>query len=1057
VVAGAAEERRVVTVLFGDLVGFTSLAERLDPEHVKRLVEACFERLVDDVVAYGGRVDKLLGDAIVALFGAPVAHEDDAERAVRAALRMQSTLLDQVSNLGAGATPIRMRIGINTGEVLVGKLAGTDYTAMGDVMNAAARLQEAAPPGGVLVGDVTYSRTSDAIRYQPAGELVVKGRAQPINTWLAHEALAPPGGRRRRRDVPLVGRSTEMRLGRAALDVAMQGKRAVLLAIEGEGGAGKSRLVEELLAPIRERALVLEGAGVPYGEANVWWPIASALIDRLELDTNAPPATSAAAARELVLEHGQVLLGNDHPEELENLADAFCHLLGHPSGLDAMDPAGAREALFRAVTAVLQAMLAESPVVLAVTDAHWADPHVLELLARVAGSLAHAPFALITTSRADADLRWPPASSRVTVVAIPLEPLSRDAAARIIWSVVGEELDDATIAQIYDRSGGNPLFLEELAELVADGGDVGQLPDSLRGLVAARLDRLAPAQRAVLDNAAVLGTTGFLFSLEKFANELGQPFDDSLVEALVGQGLLEVDGRRWRFRSDSVREVAYQTLTKSVRAARHAGVARSMAGAGVHAPLDDLAHHAATAAELVAELGPVVGVPDDMSEQAVGHLVIAAERASEQGSLHTVVRHTTRAIDLLGLDASVRGRPVLLLRAGAEVESRDYRAARHDIDQVLDAALAEGDVVSEAEARRLLGMIHQQHLEIDRARDELGRAVELLKDSGERAPLARALRARGFLELFGGSLQDAEWFFGEAESVYRELDDRRGLAWVEQHRAWASFLSGDVAQAEARLHAAAAALHEVGDRSGVGWAFGLLAFVHFINRRYAEAEELARTVIEEASERGEEWGLGMMQVLLANLRIWQGNPEEALALAEQARSRFRRLGDRYGLLQAMVPLLRSLVATGRQAATARELEELIAIGRSFGGEAFGSLAAGGAMMHAGDGQKAVELTSEAIAQQQFIGVSVFEPHVVQAVGLAQCGQIDEARAALESVMPEQADNPFCRAAAALVAVLDGRCAEAIEWSTGVDTAHAASWGWRSSRPGRRGRPTTQRR
>lgn len=1039
VVVTVAEERRVVTVLFGDLVGFTSLAEERDPEQVKRLVDACFERLVDDVVAFGGRVDKLLGDGIVALFGAPVAHEDDAERAVRAALRMQATLAEHVAALGA-ASPIRMRIGITTGEVLVGRLAGTDYTAMGDVVNVASRLQEAAPPGRVLVAEATQQRTREVVRYEPAGELALKGRAQPITTWLACEVLAPPGGRRRRRDVPLVGRTTEMRLGRAALDVALLGRRAVLLAIEGEGGAGKSRLVSELLAPLRERAVVLEGACVPYGEANVWWPIASALTDRLGLEAGEGSAASADAARELARRRGRELLGEAiEPQQLEELAEAFCHLLGAPSGLDLLDPAGAREVLYQAVTTVLRALCQESPVVLAITDAHWADPHVLELLGRITGALAQQPFALVTTARADAELRWPPLTTRFTVVAVPLEPLSRDAAARVVEAVVGEALPADTVADLYDRSGGNPLFLEELAELMAEGGNVVELPDSLRGLVAARLDRLAPAQRAVLDNAAVLGTAGFLFALDKFARQLGQPFDETVVEGLVAQGLLEVDGRRWRFRSDSVREVAYHTLTKSVRALRHAGVARSMASAGDHAPLDDLAHHAATAAELVAELGPVAGVPDDIRELAVDRLAAAAERATEQGSLHTVIRHATRAVDLLGADAPSMGRHVLLLRAGALVETRDYADARADIGLVLEAALADGDAVSEAEARRLLGTIHQQHLDVDSARVELGRAVDILRQEGDQAQLARALRARGFLELFGGSLQDAEWFFGEAEAAYRAVGDRRGLAWVEQHRAWASFLGGDVSQAEERLQAAAAALHEVGDRSGVGWAIGLLAFVHFFNRRFEQAEELARVVIDEAGERGEEWGVGMMQVLLSNLRLWQGQPDEALSLAEQARARFRRLGDRFGLLQAMVPLLRSLVATGRQAATSREMEELVALGRSFGRDSFGALAAAGAAMHAGDGARAVVLAQQAIDDQEQSGMAQHEPLVVRAVGLAQLGRLDSAIEALSPVLDRPDLDPFTRSAAALITSLAGETDEAERWAAGVDVAHGASY------------------
>ena len=202
------EERRIVTVLFADLVGFTTLAEYMDPEQAKRLVDRGFARLVDDVTEYGGRVDKLLGDGILALFGAPVAHEDDPERAVRAGLRMQDTLNRTMArSTPDGDIDIRMRVGINTGEVLVGTLAGTEYTAMGDVVNTASRLQSMAPPGRVIVGEVTHALTAHTIDYESAGDLVARGRERPITAWLAVAATAPPGVRRRHRlEVPMVGR-----------------------------------------------------------------------------------------------------------------------------------------------------------------------------------------------------------------------------------------------------------------------------------------------------------------------------------------------------------------------------------------------------------------------------------------------------------------------------------------------------------------------------------------------------------------------------------------------------------------------------------------------------------------------------------------------------------------------------------------------------------------------------------------------------------------------------------------------------------------------------------
>ncbi len=239
------DERRVVTVLFADLVGFTTLSETRDPEQVKNLVDNCFERLVADIAAYGGQVDKIVGDAILALFGAPTAHEDDAERAVRAAMAMQRTLDEYTS--ATGTAMLRMRIGINTGEVLVGALrAGGDYTAMGDVVNTAQRLQTAAQPGQIVVGRSTQEATRHVVRFTDLGPVKARGREEPVEAWVAEEALLPPGARPGRGAAPLVGRDAELGLLTRAIDTAVERRRAELVLVVAEAGMGKTRLAEEV-------------------------------------------------------------------------------------------------------------------------------------------------------------------------------------------------------------------------------------------------------------------------------------------------------------------------------------------------------------------------------------------------------------------------------------------------------------------------------------------------------------------------------------------------------------------------------------------------------------------------------------------------------------------------------------------------------------------------------------------------------------------------------------------------------------------------------------------
>ncbi len=1037
-VTSRGEERRITTVLFADLVGFTTLAEHRDPEAVKRLIDSCFQLLVDDITAFGGRVDKILGDGILALFGAPVAHEDDAERAVRAALRMQTTLAHFVGTSGlSGSDGIRMRVGINTGEVLVGAVAGTEYTAMGDVVNTASRLQEVAPPGRILVGQSTYALASQAIRFEPAGQLETKGREQCVGAWLAVEATAPPGSRSRRgRNGPLIGREPECAIGRAALDLVSTAHRSVLLAISGDNGVGKSRLADELIDYLHNTvdAGIVEGACVPYGEANVWFPIANALSRDLDLDPTLPVDGIRALARKRAVE----LLANVDDAEIERMVDVFIHLLGHPSPIDKLEAPAARAAIHRAVSRVIELRTKERPIVLSINDLHWADPALIGLLEHLVTSLSRHPFALITAMRPGSDVAWPPHNERATVVSLNLQPLGQAATEELAAQLLGDQCaDPKLLTALYERSGGNPLFLHELAALAAAGGGIRELPNSLRALIIARLDQLSSAQRQIIENAAILGTSGSMASLQTFADELGQRFDPAHARELDDLGLLELRGRRWEFRSDSVRDAAYQTLTKAARARRHAGVAKAMGMANFPAGLDDRAHHAATAAELVKELGPVEGVSSTIRAEAIKLLTDAAARADDSGSLRTAVRHASRALELLphGPEHEEDRVQLQLIRAEALLDLRDFDAAKADLDSALASAVQRGDVASEGDAHRLLGSMHHAGSRLDEARLELGQAVDLLRTVDRPDRLARALRARGFIELFGGSLIDAEWFFGEADTLYRLLDDQRGLAWLEQHRAWISFLSGDMGLARDRLNHAADAFDKLGDRSGVGWAFGLLAFVEFFERHFAEAEALAELVIREADQRGDEWAVGMMQTLLADLRLWQGDLADAANLAEQARSRFKKLKDKYGLMQATAPLLRAQIALGQAGAAQRSTEELLTMADVSVQGPFPLMAVAGAAMHRGDGATAVAIAERALSVTDEMNGAAFEPHIARLVGLMQLGRIDDARIAFAELPPLALVHPFTNAAATLLYATLGLPKQALEHSD--DVSHAA--------------------
>lgn len=932
---GRHDERRVVTVLFADIVGFTTLSEARDPEQVKNLVDRCFERMVAEINAYGGVVDKIIGDAIVALFGAPLAHEDDAERAVRAALQMQQSLREREADLGVD---LQMRIGVNTGEVLVGALrAGGDYTAMGDVVNSAQRLETAARPGSVLVGRATYVATNDVIDYEPVGQLDAKGREEPIEAWEARAEVQPPGYRVRRH-TPLMGRDAELGMLRHALDTAVERRRAHLVLLLGEAGVGKTRLAEEVAeaAACHHEALVLEGRCVPYGEANVWWPIAEALRQVLGVgsDDDVERATARARAAIAEIEPAGAAIEGEGAVEQHRLVDGALHLLGYEASRRSIDPARARDEAAQAVLALLEAAARRRPFVLVLSDLHWADDVVLELVDDVVEHLARHPVLVVATARHELPDRWSARQGRHNTLVVNLDPLDRDAADALLGHLVDDDVPSEVRDLLLDRSGGNPFFLEELVALVGDtqvaaaasrlGGwqtSLGELPDTLRGLVAARLDALSPIEKHTLEDAAVWGRSGPLVALETMAQTMRGTTDlTAVVGGLVDKDILVVDGSEWSFRSDLVRDVAYSTLTKADRARRHYGIAHYFESAKPQPPdpaaaddrfVDMVAHHFAAAADLVAELGPLSGVGRDVTECALRWVGEAARRAEEGQVLPVAVRLFGQALRLTGADRPDLRVRFLLGRAGAASELRDLDQAERDIAEASDLAAAHGDEAGLARADLVLGELVQRRGDGQLALEILQRANDRFEALGDADGRSEVLRCIGMTRLFRGEHDLAEVVISEALEISRQVGDRRGEAWAVQQLAWISFVTGRAIEAERRLLTAIDIFRTIGDRSGLGWARGMLAYAMYQQGRLDEAADVADEVLEEAQRRGDLWGEGMMSVLAASVRLWSGRAAEAIGRAEAASAIFERIDDRFGEVNAAAVHGRSLVAVGR--------------------------------------------------------------------------------------------------------------------------------------------------
>lgn len=917
-----ADERRIVTMLFGDLVGFTTLSEKIDPEQVKNIVDRCFERLAADITSYGGRVDKIVGDAVVALFGAPVAHEDDAERAVRAALQMQRSLADEAESIGA---ELKMRIGINTGEVLVGALrAGGDYTALGDVVNTASRLQTHASGGQVVVGEETFLATATVFRYESLGLLTTRGREEPVRAWVAHEALTAPGRRPRRSESPLVGRDAEVDLLCSAFRTGFSYRRPHLALLVGEAGMGKSRLAEHVVqtVAVEERALVLVGRSRPYGEANVWWPIADAVRGFCGIT----PSHDAVEARARCLQAVGDALGALETADASRTTDALLYLMGYEGRLDDVEPSRARGEIHAAMRVFLEGLAAQHPTLLVISDVQWADELVLELIDSLLERLHRIPLVVLLTARPELEQRWRPTPGRHNLVVLNLDPLDAAATRQMLSSLLGKDTDPNVRDALIERSGGNPLFLEELVSLLVESGDldrggaerVSALPATLRGLVAARLDSLPSGERAVLEDAAVMGRRGPVASLVALGETRGAAGTvRAAVDALVAKELLDFDDPYVEFVSDLVREVAYGTLTKAERARRHAAVGEWIDGMITETErsdefLDTLARHYATSAELTAELGGVPGVPDDITDRALGALEHAAER-SEDRELHMDShRSWDQMLRILGDAPSARRRHALVGRGRARMWLRHNDEARRDLDAAVTEALAAGDTLAVARARNIEGELLRNEGRYGESLAVLEEALAIFRALADRRGEAQSLRRMGMTHLFSGDYDIAEPLLFDALAAFQDIGSRKGVAWANQNLAWISFMRGESDVAEERLQKAVSMFDDIGDWGGLAWARGLLAWVYFTRGMLHEAEQLASKQIAEARDQGDRWALGMMTVLLASAQHWQGNLGESVESLEQARQIFVDIGDHWGQLRAIVPLARGLQAIGQR-------------------------------------------------------------------------------------------------------------------------------------------------
>jgi class 3 adenylate cyclase/tetratricopeptide (TPR) repeat protein len=910
------EERKVVTVLFADLVGFTSRAERLDPEDVRAVLAPYWERLRGELERHGGTVEKFIGDAVMALFGAPVAHEDDPERAVRAALAIR--------DWARGEDDLQVRIAVTTGEALVllgARPAEGEGMAAGDVVNTAARLQAAAPVNGVLVGESTYRATRDVIDYEEREPVHAKGKTEPVPTWEALQARSRLGmDLEQRALLPLVGRVRELETLIGAFDRARREREPQLVTLVGVPGIGKSRLVAELFARLDAAPDIVwwrQGRALPYGQGVSFWALGEMVKAQAGIHENdsqqeaeaklrvSVETSVAEPDRDWVASHLRPLVGLESPQELGDRRDES----------------------FAAWRRYLEGLAEQRPLVLAFEDLHWADDGILDLVDHLAEWASGVPMLLLGTARPELLDRRPGwGGGKLNATTLALSPLADDEAARIIGEVMQQALIPAETQQLLlERAGGNPLYAEQFARLYVERGssDDLPLPETIQGIIAARLDGLDAEEKRLLQEAAVVGKVFWSGAIAELAGldrtSVGQALHSLARKELVRPERRSAVGgeEEFAFRHVLVRDVAYGQIPRAARAEKHARVAtwiEELGRSDDHAEL--VSHHYRSALELAGAAGGSDAALEARARVAFRNAGDRAFRLNAFGSAQEFYA------DALALWPEDPDRPYVLLghaRASFHAEG----AADAELAEAAEALEACGDVEGAAQARVLAAHGAWRGGRSGEASRQLELAHALVSGRPPSRALVEVLAETSRIDIFAGRRVRGDDAAREALRLAGELgfDDLR--ASVLATMGVACMTDGELDRACALSEQAA----EVGAATAapeVARALINLSVIAYCEGDLEQTRRRTQEALDFARRIGERRMLLWIEVGVVRDAFEDGRWDEAVTRVTAFLAATEPLGGHYLDRGARQVRGEILAARGDAAAAARDLERSMA-------------------------------------------------------------------------------------------------------------------------------------